>query len=285
MSNFSALLDACVIFPFSLSNILLEAAHKGLYRVHFSHKILDEAITNRVKRGKMEQPAADRFRSALIEGFSHALVESPVDLEDKMDNHPGDRHVLASAVYAKVDVIVTSNVKHFPPSSVSHWGIEVMHPDDFLSYLCDENGDDILCDLLSGMIANYKKPPITDLEFISNLEKQQPKFASRMLISKYGDCIQNFARNVLMTVPVPSQDMERCLNGKIFKICEINNSIVINERSSKRKVFCSYNDEFTGEMKVKDIELFNQVSKEIEVNKIPSKVRKLRNYKSKIVES
>lgn len=284
MSNFSALLDACVIFPFSLSNILLEAAYKGLYRVHFSHKILDEAITNRVKRGKMKQPAADRFRTALIRGFSHALVESPVDLEDKMDNHPGDRHVLASAVYAKVDVIVTSNVKHFPPSSVSRWGIEVMHPDDFLTYLCDENGDDVLCDLLSGMIANYKKPPLTDLEFISNLEKQQPKFASRMLISKYGDYIEKFAKNVLMTVPV-TQDMERCLIGNIFKICEINNGIVINEKSTKREVFCSYNDEFTGQLKVEDIELLEKVSKEVEVDKIPSKFRELPIYQSKPVES
>jgi hypothetical protein len=81
VSNFSALLDACVIFPFSLSNILLEAAYKGLYRVHFSDKILDEAIRNRVKRGKMNQVAGDNFRAALVRGFSYALVEAPTDLE------------------------------------------------------------------------------------------------------------------------------------------------------------------------------------------------------------
>jgi predicted nucleic acid-binding protein len=127
VGNFSALLDACVIFPFSLSNLLLEAAYKELYRVNFSTTILDEAIRNRVKRGRMNQVAADKFRAALIRGFPHALVEAPVDLEGKMENHPGDRHVLASAVYAKVDVIVTSNLKHFSPSSLAPWGFRLLH--------------------------------------------------------------------------------------------------------------------------------------------------------------
>jgi tetratricopeptide (TPR) repeat protein len=48
-----------------LSNILLEAAYKGLYRVHFSNKILDEAIRNRVKRGKMNIEA--KWRSVAFD--------------------------------------------------------------------------------------------------------------------------------------------------------------------------------------------------------------------------
>jgi hypothetical protein len=31
-----------------------------------------------------------------------------------MDNHEGDRHVLAAALIAKAHVIVTENLKHFP---------------------------------------------------------------------------------------------------------------------------------------------------------------------------
>lgn len=283
MSNFSALLDACVIFPFSLSNILLEAAYKGLYRVHFSNKILDEAIRNRVKRGKMNQAAGDNFRAALIRGFSHALVEAPADLEDKMENHPGDRHVLASAVYAKADVIVTSNLKHFPASSLCPWNIEVMHPDEFLNYLCDENGDNVLYDLIHEMIAGYKNPPRTYLEFFSNFEKEHPKFSSRMLIFAYSYSIKDFAINALMSVTDVKKG-QRCLNGNRYQICEANNDIVITE-NTKREVFRSCDDKFIGNLKVKDIEIFEQVSKEGEVDKIASIVRRLPISKSKSAES
>ncbi len=277
MGNFSALLDACVIFPYSLSNVLLEVAYRGLYRVHFSHKILNEAIGNRVKRGKMNQVAADKFRAALIRGFSHALVEAPADLEDKMDNHPGDRHVLASAIYAKVDVIVTSNLKHFPASSLAPWDINVMHPDEFLNYLCNENGDDTLYDLIQEMIVGYKKPPITHLEFLSNFEKEQPKFASRMLVCGYSSGVEKFAKNVLMSV-TDAKKGQRCLNGIRYQICEANNGIIITENTTKREVFRSYDDEFTGNLKVKDIEIFEQVSNEGEVNRIPSIVRNARLF-------
>lgn len=181
MSSFSALLDACVLFPYSLSNTLLNAAHKGLYRVHFFTQIVDEAIRNRVKRGRMNQASADELQAAWLDVFPEALVEVPAGLEDKMENHPKDRHVLASAVHAKVDVIVTSNLKDFPASSLSPWDMKVMHPDDFLIYLCDENGDDVMHDLLTKQINSYKKPPVTYLEFFSNFQTEQPKFSNRML--------------------------------------------------------------------------------------------------------
>jgi hypothetical protein len=47
-------------------------------------------------------------------------------------NDPKDRHVVATAVRANGQVIVTSNLKDFPPSSLAEWGIEARHPDQFL---------------------------------------------------------------------------------------------------------------------------------------------------------
>ncbi|TWH50733.1 PIN domain-containing protein [Dulcicalothrix desertica] len=262
MGNFSALLDACVIFPYSLSNVLLEAAYQGLYRVHFSDKILDEAIRNRVKRGRMDEVTADRFRAALIKGFFHALVEAPVSLEEKMENHPKDRHVLAAAVHAKVDVIVTSNLKDFPASSLAPWNMEVMHPDDFLNYLCNENGDDVLYDLISTQIAGYKKPPMTFLEFLSNFENEQPKFASRILIYAYSYEVEKFAINALASVTNAGKG-QRVLSGNRYKISETNNEISIIEKSTKREVFRSCSDGFIGNLKVKDIEIFQEALKQL----------------------
>jgi hypothetical protein len=53
-------------------------------------------------------------------------------LIDSMTNHKKDRHVLAAAVIAEADVVVTKNVKDFPKESVERYNIEVQPPDQFV---------------------------------------------------------------------------------------------------------------------------------------------------------
>ena len=53
MAVLCVLLDSCVILPMPLCDTLLRAAEAGLYRVHFSQKILDDATGNLVKQGRM----------------------------------------------------------------------------------------------------------------------------------------------------------------------------------------------------------------------------------------
>lgn len=45
---------------------------------------------------------------------------------------PDDRHVLAAAVKAHAEVLVTFNGKDFPAEALAPWGVEAKHPDDFL---------------------------------------------------------------------------------------------------------------------------------------------------------
>jgi hypothetical protein len=52
-----------------------------------------------------------------------------------MTNQEKDRHVLASAVLSGAKVLVTKNIKDFPPHSVAPYGIEVQNPDEFLVHL------------------------------------------------------------------------------------------------------------------------------------------------------
>src|ERR1022692_4050415 len=54
-----------------------------------------------------------------------------------MTNDPGDRHVLAAAVRAQAELIVTYNRRHFPANSVQPWEIEVQSPSTFLRGLYD----------------------------------------------------------------------------------------------------------------------------------------------------
>lgn len=49
-----------------------------------------------------------------------------------MTNDTKDRHVLAAAVRCGAHAIVTHNVKHFRPESVTSYDLDVLTPDDFL---------------------------------------------------------------------------------------------------------------------------------------------------------
>jgi predicted nucleic acid-binding protein len=264
VSKLSVLLDACVLLPFCLSHTLLTAAQNGLYQVHFSNRILDEAIRNLVnnRKKRMTQAQADNLRLSWLNYFPEALIEDfPAALENKMDNHPKDRHVLAAAVYSRVDIIVTCNVSDFPSSSIKPWNIDVMHPDAFLTYLCDEYGDETLWDFISKMIDDYKKPPCSYLNFFSHLEKEEPKFSSRMLIIAYGEFIKNFVINSLVTVTNPNKG-QRCLNGKTYKIFEDKNSIII-KKNHGQEIFRLCDDEVTGDIRTEDIQKFEMIINEL----------------------
>jgi predicted nucleic acid-binding protein len=119
VTKLAALLDACVIFPYTLSDTLFRAAETGLYQVYFSARILDEATRNRVKRGSMSSTGADRFQKILCEAFPESIVTATAAFENVLTNHPNDRHVLAAAIQAKADVIVTSNLKDFPAAALA----------------------------------------------------------------------------------------------------------------------------------------------------------------------
>lgn len=45
---------------------------------------------------------------------------------------PDDRHVVAAAIRARAQLIVTFNLKDFPGDELATWDLEAKHPDDFL---------------------------------------------------------------------------------------------------------------------------------------------------------
>lgn len=53
-------------------------------------------------------------------------------LIDAMRNDPKDRHVLAVAVRAGADCIVSDNIKHFPKEALQPFGLECLTAQDFL---------------------------------------------------------------------------------------------------------------------------------------------------------
>lgn len=128
----SAVLDACVLIPSVLADTLLRCAEDEQYRPLWSAEILAEVRRNLPP--SVETFAADRRIAAMRRFFPEAEVNGYQALVEQMSNHHKDRHVLAAAVTAQADFIVTANLRDFPAASLEPHAVEAVHPDDFL---CD----------------------------------------------------------------------------------------------------------------------------------------------------
>jgi len=256
-----ALLDSCVIFPMPLCDTLLRAGESGLYQLYYSQDILDGATRNLIKKGRMITEKASRFQQLIINTFPEGLVEVPAGLELVMTNHPGDRHVLAAAVAAKADIIVTANIKHFKSESLQPWNIEAITPDLFLNMLCDIHGEETLYKLIQLQAADLRKPPQTFLELIEKIEKEQPLFASRLLLHIYGEMIKNVARK-LQYIWANSQNPAP-VQGEKYRIESDPKSLTVFCQRNNREVINVKINQVTGKIYYRDVLNFQEIAKQL----------------------
>lgn len=130
--SFPVVLDACVLIPMPTADLLLRLATAKQFRPLWSNKILDEVERNLVKKLNIKPSQARSRVDAMRNFFPDALVEHYEGLIPAMTNDPKDRHVLAAAVRAGAELIVTSNTKDFPATTLNPYDIGVRSPDDFL---------------------------------------------------------------------------------------------------------------------------------------------------------
>lgn len=172
----SAVLDACVLYPVGLRDTLLNFAEAGCFRVLWTEEILTETSRSIVEDtpGLSAQHLGKTF-AAMRRAFPEAIVEDYEHLVGSMDNHPEDRHVLAAAVAAEADVIVTLNIRHFPSAACEPHGISIRTPDDLL---CDIAGTwpDLVVAVLSAQAARKARPPMSLPEMLERLQVHVPRF-------------------------------------------------------------------------------------------------------------
>lgn len=170
---FKVLLDANVLFPFSLRDTLLRAAAEGFFQLYWSEQILDETTRNLVATGTITDEQAKRLRKAMTDAFPESMVTSYEALIDAMPNQKKDRHVAAAAIKAGAQVIVTRNMKDF---KVLPDGVEAQSPDEFLSNLFDLNPDGMV-ELVREQAKAMRKPPRELGELLRGLATTAPEFA------------------------------------------------------------------------------------------------------------
>jgi hypothetical protein len=134
MNSYTALLDANVLYPAPVRDLLLQLAVADIYKARWTVDIHREWIDNLLEkephrdRAKLERTRDlmdSNARDALVTGYE-TLIPS---LRLPADN---DRHILAAASVGRCDVIVTANLKDFPEAALAPFGIEAQHPDQFL---------------------------------------------------------------------------------------------------------------------------------------------------------
>ncbi len=169
---FIVVYDACVLHPAPLRDLLIRVANARVVQARWSERILDECFDS-IERQRPELPAGalDRTRALMGQAVPDSLVTGFEPLEEAITlPDPDDRHVLAAAIRANAQVIVTFNLNDFPPAVLAQYDIEAKHPDDFLLDSLDiAPGTLVRC--LTEQAAVLKNPSQTVAEVLSTLRQ------------------------------------------------------------------------------------------------------------------
>jgi predicted nucleic acid-binding protein len=169
-TQFTALLDSSVLYSAPLRDLLLQLAYSDLFRGKWTDQIHDEWTSNLLKNRPDISPKHLELTRTKING---AVLDCLVTgYEPFIDGFtlpdPDDRHVLAAAVRAQAQIIVTYNLKDFPSRELAKHDIEAQHPDTFLRHQIDLSPPRFLSSV-KAVRNRLKAPPITAEEYFDIL--------------------------------------------------------------------------------------------------------------------
>jgi predicted nucleic acid-binding protein len=132
-SDFPVVIDACVLVQAAVRDTLLRLSERRLFLCKWTDEIIEEMVRTLQNKLSRTPEQTDYLVSELRTHFADAWVEPGYrELISVMPNHPKDRHVVAAAVKAGCEVIITYNVKDFPVNSLRLLDIRPMTPDEYL---------------------------------------------------------------------------------------------------------------------------------------------------------
>jgi hypothetical protein len=131
-------LDACVLYPTVLREILVGCAEQGLYTPLWSARVLEEWARAAARLGPASEDLARSEIAAIRRRFPGAEVAGSGRLEPRLWlPDPDDVHVLAAAVAGSADAILTWNAQDFPRGLLAEEKLVRMDPDRFLTALAE----------------------------------------------------------------------------------------------------------------------------------------------------
>lgn len=171
----TVLLDASVLYSAPLRDLLMHVALAEVFLAKWSEKIHEEWINAVLRqRPDLRREQLERTRelmnravlNATVEDYGHemAMVGALPD--------PGDVHVVAAAIKAEAEIILTFNLKHFPEDALSPHGLSAVHPDVFLNELLSLAPEPML-QAVRAHRASLRNPPRSQEEYLQTLQDQR----------------------------------------------------------------------------------------------------------------
>ncbi|MBA0039056.1 PIN domain-containing protein [Pantoea sp. BIGb0393] len=172
-SPFAVVLDACVLYPSTLRDVLIRLGLTGLYQPKWTSIIQNEWQRNlRANRPEITYEQLARTEALMNKALPDAMVSGfeplipGITLPD-----PNDRHVVATAIRCKAEIIVTINLKDFPADLMTEFHIEALHPDEFIMDLFDLN-QALVLQAVNAQRACFKNPEMCVSDYLGSLLRQ-----------------------------------------------------------------------------------------------------------------
>lgn len=122
-----------------MRDLLIRIHQAGLVQARWTDEILNE-VTSALRRHlpDVEEQKLDRLRTLMVKAVRDCNVTNYEPLIAALElPDPGDRHVLAAAIRARAQIIVTDNTRDFPADYLATWDVEAKSAGDFvLDQIC-----------------------------------------------------------------------------------------------------------------------------------------------------
>ena len=169
-----AIFDACILYPFHLRNIVVQAAVDRLVEARWTDEIHDEWIRN-VAAGALAVPIErlQNTRRLMNEAVPTATISGYEDHVPAVNlPDPKDRHVVAAGIAACASIILTWNLRHFPAKELKKFGLRRETPDAVLAELYDKIPE-LTISSLANARRNLNKTPVSASDFVNILDGQK----------------------------------------------------------------------------------------------------------------
>jgi predicted nucleic acid-binding protein len=169
---FVVVYDANVLYPNSVRDLLIRIGQAGLVQAKWTNQILDETFGSLLRdQPHLDPEALTRTRALMLRSIRDCLVSGYEPLIGGLElPDPDDRHVLAAAIKARAQVIVTANLRDFPADQLKPWDIEAKHPDHFVLDQIDLDRQAVY-GAVQRIADSRRKPPASVHDVLTSLER------------------------------------------------------------------------------------------------------------------
>jgi hypothetical protein len=174
--------DANVLYSIVLTDLLLSLGVAELLRPRWTTQIHEEWMRNLLAdRPELDPAKIERRRDQMDAALDDCLITGYETLIPTLQlPDADDRHVLAAAIHAQADVILTSNLRDFPPTVLAPHGLVRQAPDEFLAWLVEQHPAEVQA-VIEEMRARKTRPPVSLAEMLQKLARQNlPQFVARL---------------------------------------------------------------------------------------------------------